>query len=439
MQNATSACEAKYIGATGRETRVIKFIALMVASLALLTSSAHADVVTDPRYYANQLPYGDPATSPIQPPPAGYGMFFIETVGRHGARTLTNPDAETRAMKVWTAAAQARQLTTNGRLFDDDVRAFQRVERQINYGWLTALGTSEWAGIGRRTAVNYATFFEGVQASGERVRFVTSPVYRTKQSASAMRASLKAAYPSLAFPDATVDEWRLVLNSGASKLGNAAITKNKATSNVRGAARNVLRRLYTSKYVDSLSNPLGKALDIYKLYSTAPSLKGQTDVTFKRYVLLEDARLLGFVRDTENFYRYGPGVRGETSSYRAAKPLLDDFFAHLDRRSAGGATAAVFRLAHGETLMPFAALIKAPGSQTQATTTNIFSYANPWRGYVAGRLGGNLEWAAYRNASNAVLVTMRYHEQPVKFHSSCRAVSSGSYFYRLAELKSCLR
>lgn len=162
-------------------------------------------------------------------------------------------------------------------------------------------------------------------------------------------------------------------------------------------------------------------------------------MTFADYVPLADAKVLGYAVDVQNFYRYGPGVTGETSSYKQARPLLADFFSRLDTRIAGGSTAAVFRLAHGETIMPFEALIKAPGSTTQVKKGSVFKYgSNSWRGSVAGRLAGNVEWAAYRNSTGHILVTMRLNEKPVKFNSSCKATASAPYFYRVSTLKSCL-
>ncbi len=117
--------------------------------------------------------------------------------------------------------------------------------------------------------------------------------------------------------------------------------------------------------------------------------------------------------------------------------MLADFFGELDQRIGGGSTAAVFRPAHGETIMPFAALIGLPGSEKQAAAGEAYTYDNnPWRGYVAGRLAGNIEWVAYRNAAKNVLVTMRYNEQPVEFREGCKAAKP--YFYEVAELKRCL-
>ena len=56
----------------------------------------------------------------------------------------------------------------------------------------------------------------------------------------------------------------------------------------------------------------------------------------------------------------------------------------------------------------------------------------------AGKLGGNIEWTAFRDKDHKVLVTMRYNEKPVPFHSECTPYKKDSYFYRVSELKGCL-
>ena len=63
---------------------------------------------------------------------------------------------------------------------------------------------------------------------------------------------------------------------------------------------------------------------------------------------------------------------------------------------------------------------------------------NRWRGSLAGRLGGNIEWTAFRNKDRQVLVTMRYNEEPVQFNSGCSPSKQNRYFYRVPELKDCL-
>ncbi|MCL3818998.1 histidine phosphatase family protein [Aeromicrobium wangtongii] len=417
-----------------RSRRPLTLATVVVAALSLPMSGAHADISND-RFYANQTPYGEPGTSVVAPP-AGYELFFVQNVGRHGARSLTGPGTEKRALAVWKGARRKNALTTRGTKFDDQLRAFQRAEKKLGYGNLSTVGKDEWRSIGRRTASTYQGFFTAVGLRGEKIAAQTSPVYRTKQSANYFRRGLQSVVPSIPSPSRKVNK-DLLIPEGSTKAGRAAIAKVQRRSSVKAAARTVLLRLYKKSYVNRLSDPVGKALDVYQLYSTAPGLAKDTRVTFADYVPVSAAKHLAEATDARTFYRFGPGVKGQTSSYRGARPVLKDFFGALDARIAGGSTAAVFRLAHGEVTMPFAALIKAPRSQKQAS--RAFSYgSNPWRGFVAGRLAGNLEWTAFRNASGEVLVTMRYNEQPVQFNTSCTPSALNPYFYRVSQLKSCL-
>lgn len=409
-----------------------------LVSLGLFSTTAQADLVSNDRFYANQTPYGDPAATAVLNPPTGYELFFVETIARHGARSLTDTVAEKRVLKVWKGASRRSALTTRGKRFDNDLRAFQKAERKIGYGRLSKVGKAEWRGIGRRTAQNYRGFLTKAAAEGDSIAMMTSPVYRTKQSASEMRSGLRATTPGLKFAPTRTSK-AFLIEEGSSKRGKAAVESVKRRASVKAAARRILLRLYRPSYVRSLDHQVDKALDIYRLYSTAPGMRGDTSVTFGDYMPVKYARVMAEVMDARNFYRFGPGVAGENKSYKQAKPILDSFFVQLDKRIAGGKTAAVFRHAHGEVTMPFAALIKAPGSTRGASKSAPYSYGrNPWRGYVAGRLAGSVEWTAYRNATGHVLVGMRYNEQPAKLSKTCRP-SSGAYFYQVSELKRCLR
>jgi hypothetical protein len=421
-----------------RSRRPLTVLTLAVTALALPMSGARADIVSNDKYYANQTPYGDPASTSIVAPPAGYELFFLENVGRHGARSLTGDAAEKRVLAVWKSASRQGRLTTRGKKFDDDLRAFQRAEKKIGYGKLSTTGKAEWRGIGRRTATTYGSFLTASAASSEKIAMQTSPIYRTKQSANYLRLGLQGQVPGLDAAPRTVND-DLLIEDGSTKAGRAAVAKVKRRASVKAAARKVLKRLYKASYVNRLSDPVGKALDVYLLYSTAAGMTADTRVTFGQYVPVSAARPLAEATDASNFYRFGPGVAGESRTFQQARPVLTDFFAALDQRIAGGSNAAVFRLAHGEVTMPFAALIKAPRSEQQAPASKAFSYgSNPWRGHVAGRLAGNIEWAAYRNAENEVLVTMRYNEQPVQFNGGCTPSASNPYFYRVSQLKTCL-
>ncbi|MGH3473929.1 MAG: histidine-type phosphatase [Aeromicrobium sp.] len=412
--------------------------AAVAVTLVALASSATA---AEPKHdYANQTPYGTPEAS-VQTPPDGYTMFFLETVARHGARSLTSSEPERDALAIWQRASDQGGLTETGQRFARDVKRFQAAEKTIGYGKLSGVGKEEWQGIGKRHAETYGEFFAAMDRRDEKIASVTTSVTRTQQSAEAMHQGLAEGGLDLKSELAplTEDDDLLRFGNSASDAGKAMTEEIRDRAVIRGYAEDVLRTLYAPEFVDSIKDPVDAALDIHKLYSTAPGMAKEIDITFARYVPQADREPLSYATDAETFYEYGPGVTGETNTYEDARPLLEDFFKTLDARIAGSKTAVVYRFAHGETTMPFAALIKAPGSEMQVPEGERFTrQGNPWRGAVAGRLAGNIEWSAYRNDAGKVLVTMRYNEKPVPFNDGCTPFKDGSYFYSVDELKSCL-
>ena len=93
-----------------------------------------------------------------------------------------------------------------------------------------------------------------------------------------------------------------------------------------------------------------------------------------------DAEVMSEEQTGELLYRHGPGVRDEDNTYRVARPLLNDFMKRLQERVDGGKAAAVFRLSHGETLMPFTALTQLRSANQQEPKGGLYTEnSNPWR------------------------------------------------------------
>ena len=392
------------------------------------------------RMYASEAPYGNAATSKIAEPPEGYKLFFIETIGRHGSRTATGDEEEKRALKLWRQAEKQGALTENGKTLKDDIERFQAAEKKIGYGQLTLTGKAELAGIGRRDAENYSEFFNQAQKDGDTIEFETSPVKRTKESAAAMQGAIKRLFPDLKFKD-RVNERTLVIGANPSLIGLQHIhrLKTKEIPNVAPAAHNILSNIYQPQFVATIKHPVAAAIDLYTIYQRAPSMRAETDVTFDKYVDPGDAEVFGEEQSGEKFYRYGPGIRGEDNSYRGAKPLLKDFMKRLNQRVKGGKTAAVFRIAHGETLMPFTALTQLRSANQQEPKGGLYKVDfNPWRGWKSGLLAGSVEWAAYKNDQGKVLITLRFNEEPSRFSKACHPSALDHHCYTLEEIRSCI-
>lgn len=214
----------------------------------------------------------------------------------------------------------------------------------------------------------------------------------------------------------------------------------------------------TGKHITSV---VDAAMDLYNLYIIAADMQEEnTDehaFDFDQYftnISPEEGDVFAWILDMEDFYEKGPSYAGQDETYRIAQPLLDDFFKSIDERVAGGTTAATFRFAHAETIMPFAALIGAPGSTQQApavenpqSVADVYNYQNnEWRGESVTPMAANIQWdVATKDGIDpktgkayTPLVRMLYNETEVPFNASCTPVAEGSTWYKESELKSCL-
>lgn len=123
---------------------MLKLVAMIIAAFAGVAAQSQVGPSIDHHHYANQTPYGNAAAAPIKTPPKGYQLAFLETVGRHGARTLTNSGAERRSLSVWKRAAGQYATTSLGNRFAKDLRVFQQAEQRVGYGNLSTIGAAEW-------------------------------------------------------------------------------------------------------------------------------------------------------------------------------------------------------------------------------------------------------------------------------------------------------
>jgi hypothetical protein len=418
---------------------VLNFVAACVIIIAGAIPGPQNGNLQSARTYASEAPYGNAATAKIAQPPKGYSLFFVETVGRHGSRAGVSSAEENRVLKLWEQAKKAGALTETGEGLKADIKRFQAAEKELGYGQLSALGKSELAGIGRRMTDNYAEFFSRAQEDGDEIAFVTSPVKRTKDSAAAMKGAITKRYSDLKVAKDAVSERTLIVEGNPSAIGNQHIRQLKKLPDVKIAANNVLANLFQPQYVATIKNPVAAAIDVYRVFQRAPALVAETDVTFTEYVDAADAEILGQEQTGEKFYRYGPGIRDESNSYIGAKPLLNDFMKRLDERVDGGKTAAVFRLAHGETVMPFTALTQLRSANQPEPQGGLYGdETNPFRGWKSGAIAASIEWAAYRNEAGKVLLTLRFNEEPSRFSKACEPTEPDGPFYTLAEIKSCI-
>ncbi|MFT2690146.1 histidine-type phosphatase [Clavibacter zhangzhiyongii] len=394
---------------------------------------------------------------------------YTESVARHGSRALSSFKYDSLTTQVWEQARSEGALTALGRTLGPEVAKLTAANRKLGYGNLTGQGADQHRGIGSRVVERLPSLFAGIDAGSDTIALESSGEARATASGKAFATGLTSADPLLAghLPteiakdpdtlyfhksDANAD-YQAYEDGPAVTAAVEAITDQPRSHEV---ARETLERIYAPAFVDRLAagayhfvdggdgkttvdDEVDAAMMLYNLYIIAPDMADEVSVDFDRYITSADSEWFAYLLDAEDFYSKGPAFRGSDITYRMATPLLDDFLDSMDARLAGSATAATFRFAHAETIIPFAALLGLPGSTQQVTPEQPYAYAtNAWRGETVTPMAANVQWDVYRVADGRAVVRMLADERAIPFRAGCAPIAPGSLFYDVGEVRRCL-
>ncbi|MET3802717.1 hypothetical protein ABID70_002672 [Clavibacter michiganensis] len=433
-------------------------LALGIAGGSALPALAATGTGTADRpYYSSKTPYASRGTAAdLAPAPAGFAPVYTESVARHGSRALSSFKYDSLTTQVWEQARSEGALTSLGETLGPEVAKLTAANRELGYGNLTGQGADQHRGIGARVVERLPSLFAGIDAGSDTVALESSGEARATASGKAFAEGLRTADPLLAAhlpEDIQKDPATLYFHKSDANADYQAYEDGPAvtaavdaiTDQPRSheAARHLLERLYAPAFVDRLAagayrfvdggdgkttvdDEVDAAMMLYNLYIIAPDMTEEVQVDFDRYLEGADAEWFAYLLDAEDFYSKGPAFQGSDITYRMATPLLDDFLDSMDARLAGSSTAATFRFAHAETIIPFAALLGLPGSTQQVTPEQPYSYAtNDWRGETVTPMAANVQWDVYRDASGRAIVRMLDDERAIPFRAGCTPIAAG--------------
>lgn len=421
---------------------------------------------SDDTFYSSKTPYHPfEDADEYSQAPEGYSPVFIEHVARHGSRLLSSKKYDDLSLQLWNKARTEGELTSLGEGFGPEVEALTAANEKLGYGNLSALGAQEHQGIASRMASRQEDLFAEAADASEHVRIVTSGQDRAIASGENFAGALASAEPDLILDDPETDEDLLYFHKTNSAYQDylendtqvaSALDTIAASPEVDDAARGILEQIFTPAFVDRIAagefdftdhgkgkkhlNDVASASDsIFNLYLIAPGMADEGDWDFDKYVPSEDAQVLSFYADAQNFYKKGPGFDGDDITYRMADVLLDDFFDQIQNRIEGRSDlVGDFRFTHAEVIMPFATLLGLPGSTEQVSRAEPYAYdSNAWRGETVTPMAANVQWEVYEDSEENYAVRMLYNEKETEFKDGCEPLSEGSYFYEFTELKRC--
>lgn len=404
-----------------------------------------------------------------QRPPEGYQPIFTEMVARHGSRLLTGDHKDVISFHIWLQAKKENALTPLGESLGNELASMVDVNQRGDYGALTQLGKEQHQLLAQRLYQRNQKLFEVARQQGRKITVLTSGQSRVIVSARYFMAGLQANQPALAaimtapktnkallyfHSMPTSDNYRKYLKHDQQLANTLKSIENQPRTH--DAALRILRGIYTKPFIDKLVagtykfsdgesdpktyNDIDAARALYDVYAISAGMGYEGRWDFARYVPARAASWFAYLADAKDFYQKGPGFVGRDMTYRMAKPLEDDFFTAIDRVMQDPATAEVARLrfTHAEEIIPFAALMQLPGSDTGAYVRQNYSWGNnPWRGDWVAPMAANIQWDVYRNARNQYAVRMLYNEKETPFKADCQPIAAGSHFYDINELKRC--
>jgi multiple inositol-polyphosphate phosphatase / 2,3-bisphosphoglycerate 3-phosphatase len=375
-----------------------------------------------------KTPYEAPENKTI-PPPNGYKAVFINYVGRHGARFLTDNKDVSGIQKILSLAEKEGELTQMGIQLKIMTQRFEEIEAG-KYSDITITGKEEQEGIGNRMYEHYKNVFKG-----NGLKVTTTQEVRTQQSARAFLKGLKGYSGKIKesiLPDSLDNDLRFYDISAEYKkykkgealrihidslrhdsrtalalhnLGEEFFNGNFRKKLMEEGVSIVLRRGKIVKY--SINEFADK---LYSLYAIQFSIQQEIhnkgwssgSINFGSFFDAKDLKWLGFIDGAEDFLEKGPAADTLGIQIRDAAPLLADFIKTTENYiTKPGSIDANLRFAHAETVSPFATLLGI--RIASCPSPSIFQYNKYWQPSKIIPLSANIQWILFKKENHYLL------------------------------------
>lgn len=338
---------------------------------------------------------------------------FINHVGRHGARYPASSANCLTMQKALQRAADAGTITTLG-------RKLQKLNNEVielsngRWGALDSLGMAEQAGIATRMFYNYAEAF----GKGAVVKAISSYSPRAMMSMYSFTHQLDKLNNQLTFTTSTG-----AINSALMRPFD--IDKDYLEFRRTKEWQPAYEEYFVAHCpTTAIRRVLGEAFPF-----TGPEEERSLAIT--EYYVLAGFEAMGlpspmadFLNEAEanalwscfNLRQYLQRTATTVSQVPAdiAADLVMDIVSTTDDFIAGnaGATTAVLRFGHAETLMPLCALLNLPGCRYM---TNYFdTVAQHWRDFYVVPMAANVQFVLFKSRkSGRYYVEVRLNEEPL--------------------------
>lgn len=349
------------------------------------------------------------------PPPPGYQPFYINYLGRHGARYLESKEQLTFLIGVLEKNKVDSNLTDAGFELLSELKRIEEIEEN-RYGGLTPYGADMLKGIANRMYHEYPSVFgKKLYAESTYVQRVIDSMFTFLGELflyippeTAIISSNGEIDPILRFFDINVayvcykdSKWWEPMIEKYQKCCNPSVSISQQFFTYPIEEKILL------EFAPSLFNVLIEEFDLSEPPYNAIRLLYTYFTDRDRYFYWEKNNLTAF-------YKTGPSCNGIMLPTNISFALLRNFIETSDSAIKTGEISANLRFAHAETIIPFASILKLSCCSKQ--TNSLPHVSSIWRDYEIASMAANIAWIFYKHPDkDEILVKMTYNEQEICF------------------------
>ena len=336
--------------------------------------------------------------------------FYVNHLGRHGARFPTSGKALNRVKEILELAQRENRLTSGGVTL---LSTIQNLSETFDGQWgkLSVVGEEEQRGIARRMIERYPQLF----SDSVKVQAIATYVPRCIHSMDAFLACMVEFNSSLHIQRNEGKQYNDILRFFDL---NQSYVDYKENGDWRPIYETFVRRKISSASVmENFFLESGQETDkeaeefVMALFSIAAILPDTgTPINLDGLFTIGEWDNYWQTQNLRQYMSKSSSPIGRMLPVAIAWPLLSEFIHSADEVIKGKSdTRANFRFAHAETVIPFVALMGVEGTDVKVVVPD--SVSKYWKDYEIAPMAANVQWIFYHDKAQEIWVKFLLNEK----------------------------
>ena len=336
--------------------------------------------------------------------------FYVNHLGRHGARFPTSGKALNRVKEILELAQRENRLTSGGVTL---LSTIQNLSETFDGQWgkLSVVGEEEQRGIARRMIERYPQLF----SDSVKVQAIATYVPRCIHSMDAFLACMVEFNSSLHIQRNEGKQYNDILRFFDL---NQSYVDYKENGDWRPIYETFVRRKISSAsvmenfFLESGQKTAKEAEEfVMALFSIAAILPDTgTSINLDGLFTIDEWNNYWQTQNLRQYMSKSSSPIGRMLPVAIAWPLLSEFIHSADEVIKGKSdTRANFRFAHAETVIPFVALMGIEGTDVQVVVPD--SVSKYWKDYDIAPMAANVQWIFYHDKTQEIWVKFLLNEK----------------------------